>query len=82
MSQSFEVTGELIDSRLVKLDQPIPLAGGKVTVIVKEMVQQPARDLSAFEKALRERQAARNHVPRSKEEVDYYLDAERGSWDK
>jgi hypothetical protein len=38
-------------------------------------------DLAAFERALRERQQVRGHVPPTKEEIDAYLKAERDSWD-
>jgi hypothetical protein len=81
MSQSFQVTGELTDSRHVVLDEPIPLAVGKVQVIVASVSQKPQSDLATFERGLRERQQARGHVPRTKEEIDAYLRAERESWD-
>jgi hypothetical protein len=80
MSQ-YEVTGELTDSRHVTLDEPIPLETGKVRVIVEEIPGEQKSDLAAFERALRERQQARGHVPRTKEEIDAYLSAERDSWD-
>jgi hypothetical protein len=81
MSQSFELTGELTDSRHVTLDEPIPLALGKVRIILEQVPNTPKADLAAFERTLRERQAARGHVPRTKEELDAYLNAERDSWD-
>ena len=80
MSQIHQVTGELTDSRHVTLDQPVPLVG-KVRLIVEEIAKSPQLDLAAFEKALRERQRARGHVPRSKEEIDAYLEGERADWD-
>lgn len=82
MSQTFQVTGELIDSQHVKLDQPVPLPFGKVRIVVEGLVAKPKPDLVAFEKELRQRQAARGHVPPTKEEVDAYLEAERNSWDE
>jgi hypothetical protein len=81
MSQAYEVTGELTDNRHVALDQPIPLTSGKVRVIVEQISAEPKPDLAAFERALRERQQARGHVPRTREEIDAYLNAERDSWD-
>jgi hypothetical protein len=80
MSQIYEVTGELTDSRHVTLDQPVALPPGKVRVIV-EQVQSAKPDLAGFEQTLRQRQAARGHVPPTKEEVDAYLKAERDSSD-
>ena len=37
MSQMFQVTGELLDSQHVKLDQPIPLPVGKVRIVVEPL---------------------------------------------
>jgi len=81
MSQAYEVTGELTDSRHVILDEPIPLTVGKVRVTVEQIPGEAKPDLAAFERSLRERQQARGHVPRTKEEIDAYLNAERNSWD-
>ena len=79
MSQ-YQVTGELTDSRHLTLDQPIPLEAGKVRVIVQDIPSERKPDLAAFEHALRQRQQARGHQPRSPEEVNDYLNAERDSW--
>ena len=81
MQQAFVVMGSLTDSHTVRLDEPIPVPGGKVRVIVE--VAEMARKMSheEFLAWLQERQAARGHVPRSREEVDASLRAERESWD-
>jgi hypothetical protein len=73
--------GSLTDSLTVRLDEPIPASGGKVRVIVE--VAEVARKMSheEFLAWLRERQEARGHVPRSRDEVDAALKAERESWD-
>ncbi len=81
MSQTYQLTGELTDDRHVTLDEPVPLAPGKVRVIVEQVAGDTKPDLAAFEQTLRARQAARGHVPRTKEEIDAYLNAERDSWD-
>ena len=81
MTQTYRVTGALTDNRHVLLDEPIPLPAGRVRVVVEELSNEPKLDLTAFERLLRERQAARGHVPRTKEEIDAYLNAERASWD-
>jgi hypothetical protein len=65
MSQKYQVTGELTDPQLVKLDQPIPLAAGKVQLVVTRLADRPAIDLVAFENESRRRQAARNHIART-----------------
>jgi hypothetical protein len=81
MQQAHVVTGSLTDSLTVRLDEPIPASGGKVRVIVE--VTEVARKMSheEFLAWLRERQEARGHVPRSRDEVDAALKAERESWD-
>lgn len=81
MAQTYETTGELTDDRHVTLDQPIPLAAMKVRVIV-EALDTTKSDMVAFEQKLRERQRARGHVARGREEIDAYIDAERNSWDR
>jgi hypothetical protein len=81
MSQVFRVFGEMTDNRHVTLDRPIPLEGGKVRLIVEPISTDDRPSLAGFEESLRHRQQARGHVPRTKEEVDDYLRAERDSWD-
>jgi hypothetical protein len=81
MSQTYHVTGELTDNQHVRLDEPIPLTTGRVRLVVEKLSNDPQADLVAFERLLRERQAARGHVPPSKEQVDAYLNSERASWD-
>jgi hypothetical protein len=81
MQQAYVVTGSLTDSRTVRLDEPIPASGCKVRVIVE--LADTARKMSneEFLAWLRERQEARGHIPRTREEVDASLRAERDSWD-
>jgi hypothetical protein len=81
MQQAFVVTGSLTDSRTVCLDEPIPLSGGKVRVIVEVAEMTRKMSHNEFLAWLRERHEARGHVPRTREEVDASLRAERESWD-
>jgi hypothetical protein len=81
MQTVFAVTGTLEEGQIVRLDEPVPLAVGKVRLTVEAVEAKPATSGEAFEKMLRERQRARGHQPRSKEELDAYLRAERASWD-
>jgi hypothetical protein len=81
MSDVYQVTGELTDSRHVTLDQPVPLPMGKVRIVVEGISTGSKPDLVAFERELRVRQAARGHTSPTKEEIDAYLNAERDSWD-
>lgn len=82
MQQAYVVTGSLTDARTVTLDEALPAEQGKVRVVLELLPVAPRpMDLIAFERMLRERQAARGHVPPTKEEIDAYLKAERESWD-
>ena len=73
MQEVYRVTGELTDGRHVTLDEAIPLTSGKVRVIVEQIPAGGEPDLAAFERAFRERQHKRGHMPPTKEEVDAYL---------
>ena len=81
MQTAYAVTGTLEDGQTVRLDEPLPLAIGKVRLIVEAVEAKPAITGEAFETTLRERQRARGHQPRSKEEIDAHLRSERASWD-
>ena len=81
MQRAYIVTGSLTDSRTVHLDEPVSIPSGKVRVIVKvaEMVRKLSHE--EFLAWLQQRQDAHGHVPRTREEVDADLRAERESWD-
>jgi hypothetical protein len=83
MEQTYVVTASITDGKHLTLDEAIPLTSGKVRVVVEVLSAEPKAptDLASFERRLRERQAARGHVPPTREEVDAYLNAERDSWD-
>jgi hypothetical protein len=81
MAQTYETTGELADNRTVKLDQALPAAAGKVRVTVELVTSETRPDLEQFMERMWEAQRRRGHVPKTKQEIDAYLNAERDSWD-
>lgn len=81
MREAYVVTGSLTDSRTVRLDEPIPVSGGRVRVIVELGEMERTMSHEDFMARLRQRQEGRGHVPRTREEVDASLRAERESWD-
>ncbi len=81
MQTAYAVTGTIEGGQFVRLDEPLPLAAGKVRLIVESVESKPATTGEEFEAMLRERQRARDHQPRSKEEIDAHLRSERASWD-
>jgi hypothetical protein len=80
---TYETTGTVTANGTLVLDAPLPIAEGKVRVTVQADAEPPKAKLSLSEylEALRQRQAARGHVPMTGEEVDAYLREERESWD-
>ena len=82
MTNAYIVTGTLTDGTTVKLDEPLPVAGGKVRVTL-EVVASPSAPKQAWRETM-ERiwagQKAHGHVPMSVEEVEAYIKGERDSW--
>ena len=77
MQQACVVT----DSRTVRLDEPIPMASSRVRVIVEAARMVGEMSHEEFLAWLRERHEARGALPRTREEVDASLRAERETWD-
>ena len=82
MATPYVVTGTLSNGRVVELDEPLPLGDGKVQVSVEPIAAKSVRPVQEFLEELRKEQAARGHVPPTREEVDRYLAEERASWDR
>jgi hypothetical protein len=81
VSTTYVVTGTLTDGKTVQLDEPLPTVEGKVRVTVELIAPAPPKQsLQDWLVDLRERQAARGHVPMTVEEVEAYIKAERDSW--
>ena len=81
MRTAFSVTGTLEEGQIVRLDEALPIAVGKVRLIIEAVETIQATSGEEFEAMLRERQWARGHQPRSKADIDKQLNAERASWD-
>jgi hypothetical protein len=81
METAYIVTGTLNDDRTVTLDEALPLGPMRVRLAVEPLEPKQPRSHEEFIRELRQRQKARGHVPRTREEVDAYLQAERDSWD-
>ncbi len=75
----YVVTGTMSDEKTVALDEPLPIKGGKVRLVV-EPIGTPLRSYAEVMAAIRERQRLRSHRPPTREEVDAYIQAERDSW--
>jgi len=80
MTNAYIVSGTLTDANTVKLDEPLPVSGGKVRVIFEATPSVTKQSLQDYLTDLRKRQAARGHVPMSVEEIEAQMKAERESW--
>ena len=80
MHRAYIVTGTLTDAKTVMLDEALPLTSTKVRLVVEPLLSASARRFQEVITEIRERQRIRGHQPRTREEVDAYLQAERDSW--
>ena len=82
MSEAYTGVGTLSDKKTVVLDQPVNLPPGRVRVIVERLADERPEDnwldrLRAIRRSLSES----GYHPRTREEIDACLCAERDSWD-
>jgi hypothetical protein len=80
MQNAYVLTGQIQDGRTVVLDETLPLGPTRVRLVLEPLSsQQPYEQVMA---EIRERQRLRGHQPRTQEQVDEELRAERASWDE
>jgi hypothetical protein len=80
MAKPYVLTGTLKDDQTVTLDEALPLKSGRVRLTLELLRSEPQKAYGDVLAAIRQRQRARGHQPRSREEVDAYLKSERESW--
>jgi hypothetical protein len=81
MASSYVVNGTLRDNTIVVLDEPIPIGTTRVRLVLEVLSPESSTgSLRDFLADLRARQTARGHIPRSKEEIDAAIRADRDSW--
>jgi len=80
MHRVYIVTGTLTDAKTVMLDEALPLTSTKVRLVVEPLSSASARRYQEVIAEIRQRQRVRGHQPRTREEVDAYLQAERDNW--
>ncbi len=81
MLEHYTVTGALSNERTIILDQPIPLLASnvRVTVVILAETQPQSQFLVKLE-AIHQVLRASGYQPRTKEQVDAQIQAERESW--
>jgi hypothetical protein len=80
MAEPYIVTGTLKDEQTVALDEALPLKSGRFRLTLEPLRPEPRKPYLEVLADIRRRQHARGHHPRSREEVDACLSAERESW--
>ena len=80
MQTAYILTGTLNDDQTVTLDEALPLKPMKVRLSVEPLTPTHPRPHDEVIAEIRARQKARGHVPRTREEIDADLQAERDSW--
>jgi len=80
METAYIVTGTLTDEHTVTLDEALPLSQGKVRLSVEPIESAPKRPHDEVIAEIWARQQARGHQPRTREEIDADIQAERDSW--
>jgi hypothetical protein len=81
MQTAYILTGTLNDDQTVTLDEVLPLKPMKVRVSIEPLTPVHPRPHDEVIAEIWARQNARGHVPRTREEIDAELQAERESWD-
>jgi hypothetical protein len=75
------VTGTLTDGTTIVLDEALAAKPGRVRLTVEPLERsEPRPALADFLQDVATRQAARGHVPRTREEIDRALAENRGTW--
>jgi hypothetical protein len=79
MQSTYVVTG-ILSEDTVRLDESLPLGQCRVRVTVEVLGAVNQRPHMEVMEEIYERQRQRGHVPRTREEIDADIDAERESW--
>jgi len=80
MPKPYVLTGVLRDDQTVTLDEALPLKPGRVRLTLEPLRPEPRKPYREILADIRRRQRARGHQPRTREEIDAFLQAERESW--
>lgn len=80
MTQAYVLTGHLENARSLALDEPLPLALGKVKVTVQPLPESKRQTAARVLAEIWAANAEAGHVPPTKAEIDDYVEAERESW--
>jgi len=82
MQNAYIVTGTMTNARTVTLDEALPLTlSKKVRLVIEPLLSRSERSYQEIISEIRKRQHDRGHQPLVKEEIDKYLQFERGNWE-
>ena len=80
MHNAYIVTGTLTDDHTVTLDEALPLTRTKVRLVIEPISHEQRLSYQEVISSIRNRQRARDHHPRTRDQVDAYIREERDSW--
>jgi molybdopterin biosynthesis enzyme len=80
MTNAYVVTATLTGGNVLTLDEPLPVAEGKVRVVVEPITRSNSIGLRAALEHAWDEQRRMGHVPPSAEEVQAYIQRERDGW--
>lgn len=80
MQSAYIVTGTMTSDRTVALDEDVELGSTKVRIVIEPLSTQGPRSAQEVLGIIWAAQDAQGYVPRSREQVDSDLAAERASW--
>lgn len=81
MQANYVVTGTLVDSGTIALDERLPMTAQRVRLVVEPINTEAVRPLQAVLAAIHARQTARQHRAPTRQEIDAFLEQERMSWE-
>ena len=78
----YTVNGTNTVPNTLSLDEPLPVSSGEIEVALKsDTPAEPNRKWQLTLEKIRAAQAARGHIPRTREEIDRELAELRSEWD-
>jgi hypothetical protein len=80
MQSAYIVTGTMTSDRTVALDEDVELGSTKVRLVIEPLSTPGPRSAQDVLATIWAAQDAQGYVPRSREQVDSDLAAERASW--
>lgn len=81
MADTYETTAVFSDEKTLVLDEPLPIAGGRVRITIEPLDRsEPPPDFLGRLQAIHDELFASGYIPRTREQVDAELGRLRNEW--